>query len=87
MRPKNSRKAKREARLQQAITAFQNENISIRKVARDFDVPRQTLDDRLKGKLPRDKAQETQMHLTNEEEKANISISDREQRGKIPVRL
>jgi helix-turn-helix, Psq domain len=71
-RRKNLETAENEARLQQAITEYQkqkkSQKVSLRRIAKEFNVPRQTLKDRLDGKLPRNKAQEQLMHLTNEEE-------------------
>ena len=42
---------------------------SIRCVAKDFNIPRKTLEDRLKGAVPRNQAQEALMNLTINEEK------------------
>jgi hypothetical protein len=72
-RRKNPETAENEARLQQAIAEYQKQQkkppkVSLRRVAKEFNVPRQTLRDRLDGKLPRNKAHEQLMHLTNEEE-------------------
>ena len=72
-RPKNQESTKTEARLQQAITAYKenknNPKVSLQSVARDYDVPRQTLKDHLDRKQPRNKAQENTMQLTHAEEK------------------
>jgi hypothetical protein len=76
-RPKDSDHAEREARLQQAITEYKkrqeedpkDSKSSLRRVAKDFGVPRQTLKDRLDGKPPRNKAHEELMNLTIQEEK------------------
>ena len=64
----------KEARLQEIIAEYQkrqkkSNKISLNRVAKDFNVPRQTLKDRLDGKLPRNKVHEELMHLINEEEK------------------
>src|SRR5215472_11236518 len=70
MRRKNPLRREKNARLQKAIEAIEKRDISIRKAACDYDVPHQTLNDRINGKhLPSNKAQESQMHLTNAEEK------------------
>jgi hypothetical protein len=78
-RLKDPDRAEREARLQQAITEYKkrqeedpkDSKSSLRRVAKDFGVPRQTLKDRLDGKPPRfiNKAHEELMNLTIQEEK------------------
>src|SRR5437762_12401732 len=76
-RHKNPESMEKEARLQEAIIEYKKQvkqqksasKVSINHVAKDFNVPRQTLTDRLNGKLPRNKAHEKLMNLTNLEEK------------------
>jgi len=63
--------------MQEAITEYQkrqkknpkDRKSSIRQVAVDFNIPRKTLEGRLKGAVPRYQAQETLMNLTIHEEK------------------
>jgi helix-turn-helix, Psq domain len=88
-RPKNQESAKTEARLQQAIAAYKqnkkNSKVSLRSVARDYNVPRQTLKDRLDGKQSRNKAQENTMQLTHPEEKELVRwITTLTERGYAP---
>ena len=45
-----------------------SQKVSLRHIAKDLDVPRQTLKDRLDGKPLRNKPHEDSMHLTNIEE-------------------
>ena len=73
-RPKDPESAEKEARLQQTIAAYRKQQkkskkVSLRRIAKDFNVPRQSLQNRLDGKLPRIQANEQLMHLTIEEEK------------------
>src|SRR6266516_29329 len=73
-RPKDPERAETEARLQQAIAAYRKQQkkskkVSLRRIAKDFNIPRQSLQNRLDGKLPRNQAHEQLMHLTIEEEK------------------
>src|SRR5271167_4181574 len=68
-RPKNPADKEKEARLQQAIAAVLNKETTAYKAIHDFDVPKQTLYDRLQGKPPRNLAQETNQILTHAEEK------------------
>ena len=64
-RPKNSESMPTEARIQEAIRALKKDSkLSIRKAAKDFNIPRQSLKNRLTGKKPRNKAQEDHMNLT-----------------------
>ena len=70
---KDPESAEKEMRLQQAVAAYKkkqkmSQKVSLQHIAKDFDVPRQTLKDRLDGKPPRNKAHEDSMHLTNIEE-------------------
>ena|SRR5579859_4621645 len=68
-RPKTSERAAIETRIQQAIEAMQkNTSLKVRKAARDFNVPRSTLKDRIHGKKPRNKAHEVCMNLSQNEE-------------------
>ena len=71
--PKRPNDAEREARLQEAITDYLKQSkkfkVSLNCIAKDFNVPCQTLKGRINGVLPHNKAQEELMHLTNEEEK------------------
>ena len=67
--PKNSESVATEARIQEAIRALKKDSkLSIRKAAKDFNIPRQSLKNRLDGKKPRNKAQEDRMNLTLHEE-------------------
>jgi len=72
-RPKGLESAAKEARLQQAIAAYKKQQntskVSLRCIAKDFNVPRQSLKNRLDGKLPRNQAHEESMNLTIGEEK------------------
>ena len=68
-RPKNPVDKEKEARLQQAITAVLNKETTPYKAIHDFDVPKQTLYNRLQGIPPRNLAQETNQILTHGEEK------------------
>jgi hypothetical protein len=77
-RAKDPERAETEARLQQAIAEYKkrqkknpNENKSsiIRRVAKDFNIPRKTLEGRLKGCVAHNPAHESLMHLTINEEK------------------
>jgi len=89
-RRKDQEITEQEARLQQAIVEYKkrqktSKTTSLNRVAKDFNVPRQTLKDRLDGKLPRNKAHEELMHLTNEEEKELVHwITTLTQRGYAP---
>ena len=73
-RPKDPESAEKEARLQQAIAAYRKQQkkskkVFLRRIAKDFNVPRQSIQNHLDGKLPRNHAHEQLMHLTIEEEK------------------
>ena len=76
-RHKKSESMKKKARLQEAIVEYKKRvqkqksttKVSINRVAKDFNIPRQTLIDRLNGKLPRNKIHKELMNLTNLEEK------------------
>jgi Tc5 transposase DNA-binding domain len=76
-RPKDPERAETEARLQQAITEYKkrqkqapnDSKSSLRRVATDFNVSRDTLKACINGRLPRNKAHEELMHLTIQEEK------------------
>src|SRR5271154_5348345 len=74
---KDSERAETEARLQQAIAEYKkrqkqapkDSKSSLRRVAKDFNVPRQTLKGRLDGRVSCNKAHESSMNLSNLEEK------------------
>ena len=74
---KDSEHTETEARLQQAIAEYKkrqkkdpkDSKSSIRGVAKDFNVPHQTLSGRLNGRAARNQAHESLMHLTINEEK------------------
>ena len=92
-RAKDPERAETEARLQQAIAEYKkrqkknpNDNkSSIRRVAKDFNVPRKTLGDRLKGRVAHSQAHESLMHLTINEEKELVHwITTLTQRGYAP---
>jgi hypothetical protein len=76
-RAKDPERAETEARLQQAIAEYKkrqkknpNDNkFSIRRVAKDFNVPRKTLGNRLKRRVAHSQAHESLMHLTINKEK------------------
>jgi len=76
-RAKDSERAETEVRLQQAIAEYKkrqkkdpkDSKSSIRGVAKDFNVPHQTLSGRLNGRAARNQAHESLMHLTINEEK------------------
>jgi len=88
-RPKARDTAEKETRLQEAIAEYQKRQkkskVSLNRIAKEYNVPRQTLKDRLDGKLPRNKAHEELMHLTNDEEKELAKwITTLTQRGYAP---
>ena len=89
-RPKDPESVEKEARLEQAIAEYQKRQntsnpISIRRIAKDFDVPRSSIQNRLKGVRPCDKAQERSMNLTNVEETELVHwIITLTQRGYAP---
>ena len=68
-RPIDKEAIQKEARLQEAMAAVQAKKYTAPAAARAFNVPRQTLYDRLDGKLPRNKAHETEQLLSHAEEK------------------
>jgi len=68
-RPINQEAIKKEARLQEAMAAVLAKKYTASSATHAFNVPRQTLYDRLDGKLPRNKAHETEQLLSHTEEK------------------
>jgi len=74
---KDSERTETEVRLQQAIAEYKkrqkkdpkDSKSSIRRVAKDFNVPRQTLRRHSNGRAGRNQAHESLMHLTINEEK------------------
>src|SRR5947207_15321281 len=92
-RPKDPESTEKEARLQRAVVEYKKRQkksqkghkVSLRHVAKDFNVCRQTLKNRLDGKVPRNKAHKQSMHLTNEEEKELVHwITTLTQHGYAP---
>jgi Tc5 transposase DNA-binding domain len=92
-RRKDPERAEKEARLQAAIIEYNNRvkqqksasKVSINRLAKDFKVPRQTLTGRLNRKQAPNKAHETAMHLTiNEEKELACWITTRTQHGYAP---
>lgn len=85
-RPKNSESTAKEARIQRAIRAMKkNSKLKLRKAARDFKVPRSTLQNRVNGKKPRNMAHENCMHLTHIEESELVRwITQLTERGYAP---
>ena len=71
-RRKNPESDEKEARIQLALTAMKNKKYKLRKVVHEFNIPRQTLYDRWKGKSSRNKTQEQSQLLTHAEEKELI---------------
>ena|SRR5437762_8660023 len=72
--PKDPESTEKEERLQQAVAEYKkrqknSSKVSVLGVAKEFNIPRQSLQNRLDGKLPRNKAHEHAMHLTHQEEK------------------
>jgi len=59
----------KEARLQEAVSAVQNKEHNVPSAARTFNVPQQTLYDRIKGKPPRNQSHEADQLLSHAEEK------------------
>jgi helix-turn-helix, Psq domain len=55
-RPKNPAAAEKEARMQEAVAAVRSGQHNANSAAKEFKVARQTLYDRLDGKLPRNQA-------------------------------
>jgi Tc5 transposase DNA-binding domain/helix-turn-helix, Psq domain len=80
----------KDARMQQAIAAYKkkqkgSEKASVRAIAKEFEVPRSTLQDRLDGKLARNQAHKPLMHLTKVEETELVHwITTISQRGYAP---
>ena len=68
-RPNKQDLAEKEARLQEAMAAVSNKKYTIPSAAHAFNVPRQTLYNRMNGKPPRNKAHETEQLLSHAEEK------------------
>ena len=71
---KDPNRAETEARIQKALAEYKKQQKkhrkpSIRCVAKDFNILRKTLEDRLKGAVPRNQAQEALINLTINEEK------------------
>jgi helix-turn-helix, Psq domain len=68
-RPTNPALVEKEARLQEAVAAVLSGKHTGHSAAIAFDVPRQTLYDRLKGKPPRNQAHEADQLFSHAEEK------------------
>jgi hypothetical protein len=68
-RPKNPALVAKEAILQEAVAAVLNGQHTGHSAAIAFDVPRQTLYDRLNGKPPRNQAHEAGQLFSHDEEK------------------
>ena len=68
-RPKKQEQAEKEAKLQEAVASVLNKQHTCHSAALAFNVPRQTLYDRVKGKMPRNKAHEADQILSHAEEK------------------
>lgn len=92
-RAKDPEQAETEARLQEAITEYkkrqkkkdpQSNKSSLRRVAKDFNVSRQTLKARIDGRPPRNKAHEDSMNLNLEEKEPVHWITLLTQRGYAP---
>ena len=66
---KNPKTAEKEARLQEALTSVLNKEHTCHSAAIAFNVPHNTLYERIKGRLSRNKAQEVNQVLTHVEEK------------------
>lgn len=90
MRRKNQESAENEARLQQAMAEYRKrqkarKKVSLQGIAREFTVGRQTLQNRLNGMQPRNKAHEESMNLSNAEERELVRwITTLTQRGYAP---
>ena len=67
--PKNPKTAENEVRLQEALRAVHSGQYTCYTASQTFNVPRQTLYDSMKGKLPRAISQEQQQVLSHAEEK------------------
>ena len=89
-RGKCRQSAENESRMQQAIVAYRNRQkssgtASVRTIAKEFNVPRSTLQARLDGRLARNQAHEQLMHLTKVEETELVHwITILTQRGYAP---
>jgi hypothetical protein len=89
-RSKDPESIEKEARLQQAVAEYQkrwntSNPVYVRCIAKDFDVPRFSIQSRPKGVRPREKVQELLMNLTNIEEIELIHwITTLTQRGYAP---
>ena len=68
IRPKKSKSAEKEAKLQAAIIVFQTKEKTVSEAIHDFSVPHQTFYDRLNGKLPRHLAHEKDQLLSHIQE-------------------
>ena len=68
-RPTNQESIEKEARLQEAIVAVLSDEHSVPSAARAFNVPCQTLYDRVNGKPSRNKVYEAEQLLSRAEEK------------------
>ena len=67
--PKNPKSTEEEVRIQDAIHAMRkNSKLKLHKAAREFKVPRSTLQNRVNRKKPRNMPHEDCMHLTHNEE-------------------
>ena len=67
--PTNKEQAEKEAKLQEAVASVLNKQHTCHSAALAFNVPHQTLYDRVKGKMPRNKAHEADQILSHAEEK------------------
>jgi hypothetical protein len=89
-RPKNRESTETKVRLQQAIAEYQKKKkaqkkVSLRRIAHDYKVNCQTLQNRLHGMQPRNKVQQHSMHLSNAEVKELVHwITTLTQRGYAP---
>ena len=69
-RPRNTKSAEKEARVQAALKAVRNKEKTASEAIRAFNVPRQSFYDRYNGKLPR--------HLAHEKDQLLSHIQERE---------
>jgi hypothetical protein len=89
-RTKYPESTEKEARTQQAIATYKKKQeksgkASVRAIAKEFNVPRSTLQDHRDGKLARNQAHEQLMHLTKVEERGLVHwITMLTQRGYAP---
>jgi hypothetical protein len=67
--PKNQEAIEKETRLQETMTTVSAKKHNTSSATHAFNIPRQTLYDRLDGKPPRNKAHETEQLLSHAEEK------------------